>query len=115
MFIKKWQLVSSLVVLLLTASGFCWWKFYLHPKQTLFQSGKIAENFSSMESIFPSKTIAKSTNPFKLQEKIRELNVSYKFGGKTYTMPDLLDRTFTTGILVVKNDAIVYEQIFKVI
>jgi CubicO group peptidase (beta-lactamase class C family) len=27
-------------------------------------------------------------------------------------MPDLLDRTFTTGILVVKNDAIVYEQYF---
>jgi CubicO group peptidase (beta-lactamase class C family) len=28
-------------------------------------------------------------------------------------MPDLLDRTFTTGILVVKNDAIVYEQYFQ--
>ena len=66
-----------------------------------------------MESIFPSKTIAKSTNPYKPQENIRELNVSYKFGGKNYAMSDLLDRTFTTGILVVKNDAIVYEQYFR--
>ena len=113
MFIKKWQLVSSLVVLLLAASGFCWWKLYLYPKQTLFQTGKIAENFRSMENIFPSRPIAKSTNPYKLQENIRELNVSYKFGGKNYAMPDLLDRTFTTGILVVKNDAIVYEQYFR--
>jgi Ni,Fe-hydrogenase I cytochrome b subunit len=48
MFIKKWQLVSSLVILLLAASGFCWWKLYLYPKQTLFQTGKIAENFRSI-------------------------------------------------------------------
>ncbi|MBD2179316.1 hypothetical protein H6F42_20540 [Pseudanabaena sp. FACHB-1998] len=98
MLIKKWQLISSFVVLLLAASGFCWWKFYLYPKQTLFQPRKIAENFRSMETIFPSRPIAKSTQPYKLQENISELNISYKFNGKNYAMPDLLDRTFTTGI-----------------
>ena len=111
--IKKWQIVSSLVIFLLAVSGFSWWRIYLYPKQTLFQAGKIAENFRSMEKIFPSRAITKSTNPYKLQENFRELNVSYKFGGKNYAMPDLLDRTSTTGILVVKNDVIVYERYFR--
>jgi CubicO group peptidase (beta-lactamase class C family) len=111
--IKKWHIFSGLVVFLMAASGLGLWRFYLYPKQNLFAPSKIAENFRSMESIFPSKPIAKSSTPYKLRENIRELNVSYKFGGKSHQMSEMLDRTSTTGILVVKNDVIVYEHYFR--
>ena len=111
--IKKWHIFSSLIVLLIASSGLGLWRFYLYPKQNLFDPTKIAENFRSMESIFPSKPISKSSNPYKLKENIRELNVSYKFGSKNHQMDEMLDRTFTTGLLVLKNDTIVYEQYFR--
>ncbi|MFZ4555950.1 MAG: serine hydrolase domain-containing protein [Pseudanabaena sp.] len=111
--IKKWHIFSGLVVFLMAASGLGLWRVYLYPKQNLFAPSKIAENFRSMESIFPSKPIAKSSTPYKLRENIRELNVSYKFGGKSHQMSEMLDRTSTTGILVVKNDVIVYEHYFR--
>ena len=111
--IKKWHIFSGLVVFLMAASGLGLWRVYLYPKQHLFEKEKIAENFRSMESIFPSKPIAKSSIPYKLRENMRELNVSYKFGGKSHQMSEMLDRTSTTGILVVKNDVIVYENYFR--
>ena len=111
--IKKWHIFSGLVVFLMAASGLGLWRVYLYPKQNLFAKEKISKNFRSMESIFPSKPIAKSSIPYKLRENMRELNVSYKFGGKSHQMSEMLDRTSTTGILVVKNDVIVYENYFR--
>ena len=111
--VKKWHIFSGLVVFLMAASGLGLWRVYLYPKQNLFAKEKISKNFRSMESIFPSKPIAKSSTPYKLRKNIRELNVSYKFGDKNHQMSEMLDRTSTTGILVVKNDVIVYEHYFR--
>lgn len=100
-------------LLFLPISGFSLWWFYLYPKQNLFQKEKIAENFRSMEHIFPSKAIAKSTTPHPIPEKLQEFNVRFDFQGKEYVMSELLEQTATTGFLVIKNDVIVYEKYFQ--
>lgn len=111
--IKKRYIISGFVIFAIAASGISFWTFYFEPKLTMFRADKIAKNFRSMESIFPSRLIARSSTPLKLKENIRELNITYKFKGKQYQMPELLERTATTGILVIKNDAIAYEKYFK--
>jgi CubicO group peptidase (beta-lactamase class C family) len=111
---KHWQYkLAAFVLLLFSISGLSLWWFYLYPKQNLFQKGKIAENFRSMERIFPSKAIAKSITPYAIPEKLQELNIRYSFQGKDYVMAELLEQTATTGFLVIKDDAIVYEKYFQ--
>jgi Beta-lactamase len=92
---------------------FSTWQIYLYPKLSLFNFEKRAKKFRNMQSIFPSKQIKSSVKPYFLKENIRTLNISYEFQGRSYVMEELLRKTETTGILVIKNNSIVFEKYFQ--
>ncbi len=109
---KKFMLFIF-VFLLLSVVGICAYRFYFFPKLTIWDDDKRAENFRSMDKIFPSKWIHRSSKPHQLNENYQKLEISYLFDERNRQMTEMLERSGTTGILVVKNDTIVYEQYFQ--
>lgn len=66
-------------------------------------------NFTSMDQIFWPREIA-STAPARTLSKAPEaFAVRYEYGGRTFTIEDLLARQRITGLLILKGEAIVYE------
>ena len=94
----------------LIAIGLIVWRFYLEPKITMFDEDKRVKNFCSMDQLFPGKIIRCATQPYIFQEDLCDLNTSYQFQGETRTMVDFLQRTGNTGILILKDDFIIYEK-----
>ena len=77
---------------------------------TLFDPDKRIENFRHFADIFPSRPVHRSGTVFQFPRAPRELDFSYEYGGKTYRLEEFLPRLVTTGLLVVKDDQIVYER-----
>ncbi|MCL2928439.1 MAG: serine hydrolase [Trichodesmium sp. St16_bin4-tuft] len=97
-------------ILPLIAIGLIIWRFYLEPKITMFDDHKRVKNFRSMNQVFPSKIIRCATQPYIFQENLCDLNTFYQFQGETRTIVDFLQRTGNTGILILKDDFIIYEK-----
>jgi CubicO group peptidase (beta-lactamase class C family) len=113
---KDYKKISRSIIALISAMGACLlstWQFYLYPKVSLFDPDKRSKNFRNMENIFPSKLIKSSDIPYHLTKEVRDLDVFYKFNNKHYKMSELLERTETNGIIVVKDNKIVYEKYFQ--
>lgn len=77
---------------------------------TLLDENTRIENFRHTDRTFPIRVIHRGSKPFQFREAPRELNKSYQFGGKTKDVAEFFKSTITTGLLVVKDDAIVYEH-----
>ncbi|USG66575.1 beta-lactamase family protein [Brevibacillus ruminantium] len=88
---------------------------YDHTKfLTLFDKKKIIKNFRSMDKIFPSyKILNDKRNVFRFDQKPRRLpNFTYQYNKQTHRFEDLLKRTGTTGLLVIKDDKMVTERYY---
>ena len=94
----------------LIAIGLIIWRFYLEPKIAMFDDDRRVKNFRSMDQIFPTKIIHCAGQPYIFQTDLSDLNTSYQFQGETRTMLDFLERTGNTGILILKDDFIIYEN-----
>jgi len=72
------------------------------------------ENFRNIDTLFPSHVIPKAETPFELKRDEVDLSgLEYTYGGKTSTLSAFLDKTVTTGLIVVKNGIIRNEQYFR--
>jgi len=89
--------------------------FYTGFKELVnfYDPEKITENFRT-PSTFPH-TVVKTGEPwlFKRAEGQAELPPVYQYGGKTKLLSKLLEHTGTTGLLVVKDDTILFEQYYQ--
>lgn len=66
-------------------------------------------NFTSMDQIFWPREIA-STAPARTISRASEaFAVRYEYGGRTFTIEDILARQRITGLLILKGESIVYE------
>lgn len=78
---------------------------------TLFDKENIVHNFLNMEEIFETSLVSKSPSPTKLPENLSfQLPTEFTSGGKTYNVEEFLDRTLTTGLMVIHKDTIVFEN-----
>lgn len=78
---------------------------------SLFDADVIAENFQDMEENYPVKYMAPSTKPYHFPEnKYYTPGGSFSFEGKTYPIERYLEETRTEGLLILKNDTIIYEN-----
>src|SRR6202047_3968597 len=71
-----------------------------------------AEAFRSMDTAFPYHVIKRAEPVSELPRAERPLDVTYSFGGASHTLADFLERTRTTGFLVIKDGKIVSERYF---
>lgn len=77
----------------------------------LYDQDKIAFNFVNMNKIFQSgPIIPASDNPFKFKSKAFDLPETYVFKDSTQNLMDALDYYETDGLLILKNDTILYEN-----
>lgn len=115
--LKKHKKLLRKIVILTSIIGTCLfsiWQFYLYPKVSLFDPDKRSNNFRNMKNIFPCKHIHYSDIPYHFKEKLHKLdNIFYEFDGKQHKMLGLLKRTETNGIIVVKDNKIIYEKYFQ--
>ena len=66
--------------------------------------------FRSMDRLFTTRTVARSDAISPLLHEDHKLDLSYEFAGERYQSEQFLDRTFTNGLLIMKDDKIVYEN-----
>lgn len=67
-------------------------------------------NFTNLEKIFWPRAIPAAATPRPLRASTEPFTLTYPYGGKTYTIEDLLARQRITGLLILKDDAIVFER-----
>ncbi len=72
-----------------------------------------AETFRNLEEILPTRRVAAAAQASPLREPTRPFKVSYSFGGATHTLEEFVTRTDTTGLLVIKNDQILFEGYYQ--
>lgn len=71
----------------------------------------IEKSFLRMDRYFPFRNLSKSIHPFVFPRK-ENIELPGKFNHSTgcYNTTEFLDSTYTQGLLVLKNDTIVYEN-----
>ncbi|HBO3407679.1 TPA: hypothetical protein L4S50_005996, partial [Pseudomonas aeruginosa] len=83
------------------------WNFY-----TLFDSGKIAENFRAMPRLFNSVPIKKSGAAHFFEKNLRDMPGSFSFQGHEIGFKDWLASSNTTGLIVLSDDRIAFEEYY---
>lgn len=103
---------GTLICALLVSLGYAGFN-YAYPKLTLFEPNRIDDNFRQMTRIFPFNTLEKSPTPLVLTSQRQAIDLSYNFQGQIQRVSDFLQRSHTTGFLVIQDNQIIHEQYFK--
>ena len=112
----KWLItaLASLLLIVLVIFVFAgnnvrkMWQIY-----TFFDEDTRIENFRHAERVFPTRRVRRSGEIFQFERDIRDLNPTYEFKGETRKVEEFLERTVTTGFLVVKDDKVITERYFR--
>ncbi len=65
--------------------------------------------FHSVDQIFPTRRVETSGSPWVLPHAERPLDFTYDYAGKTHAAMDIVDRTYTNALIIVKHGTIVAE------
>ena len=65
--------------------------------------------FRSMDTLFTTRTVARSGPVWTLPRADRAMDFTYSFNGKSHAAHDFLERTYTNALLVMKDGRIVTE------
>ena len=103
-----WGLVGILVLAL---AGFLWLRQSPYwAGITLFAEDYRIENFRAMDRVFPARKVPRAGEVWGFDDDPRPLPASYRFDGRERDLAAFLDRTVTTGLLVVHRGAITHES-----
>lgn len=104
-----WLLVIFVVVGVLTYFQ-PWAEFPPSKMNRTFHPDERVHHFRNMDKLYPSKVIFKSDVPHVWPSANASLETSYFFDGQQNTLDIFLERTFTTGLIVIKDGIVVHEQ-----
>jgi CubicO group peptidase (beta-lactamase class C family) len=79
---------------------------------TLFDEGVIIENFRSMDTIIDYKVVHKGDTTFEFGKDEMALPKTYEYKGETKDIAEFLEGTWTTGLIVIKDDKIAFEEYY---
>jgi CubicO group peptidase (beta-lactamase class C family) len=115
---KRWLIgIVSIFILVLVVVLAMFWKDIQEIRGALeyantFEPDTIVENFRSLYKKYPSTTVNRSGPSYELPEKHRELPSTYVYEGKTKRISDWIKFTDTTGLLVIKDGVVVFENYY---
>ena len=96
---------------LLALAGFLWLRQSPYwAGITLFAQSHRVENFRAMDRVFPDRPVARSGPIWAFGHDPQPLPATYAFGGAERELTAFLDRTVTTGLLVVHRGEITHED-----
>ena len=105
----RMMMVFSLIAV--TALGYLFTQ-YAYPKITLFDAERVSDNFRHLDRVFPVRTIAPSSMPMTLTQAPQTVSVRYHYQGRDSSLEEFLQRSRTTGFLVLHKDHIIDERYF---
>ena len=77
----------------------------------LFSGAEQVANFRAMSSIYPVRVIRRSSKPFSfVRGETLSLPETFEFDGKSQNTKELLAKVETTGLLILKDGRLVYED-----
>lgn len=85
----------------------------LYRVLTLFEPDRIDDNFRNMGDLFDSRTVHRGDTVFQFKRAPKELPQTYLINGAQKSVRDFLEKTQTTGFIVVKDDTILFEQYYR--
>ncbi|WP_421723428.1 serine hydrolase domain-containing protein [Bauldia sp.] len=98
-------------LLVIALAGFLWLRNSPYwAGITLFAENYRVENFRGMDQVFPYRTVARTGDVWAFGENPVPLPVTYDHDGEQKDLAEFLDRTVTTGLLVVRDGEIVHEE-----
>lgn len=103
--------VGVAALALVLVAGFLWLRTTpFWAGMTLFAEGKRVENFRAMDEVLPYRTIRRAGEVWSFGDDPRPLPETYRHDGDERDLSAFLDRTVTTGLLVVDDGDIVHED-----
>jgi CubicO group peptidase (beta-lactamase class C family) len=84
----------------------------LYNSLVAFKEDNLANSFQTMYKIQPSKKISKGTEVFYFKKELQPLPNNFQFKGKKLATYKFIEETNTTGLIVIANDKIKYENYF---
>lgn len=69
-----------------------------------------ALTFRSMDTLFTTRQVGRSGSVLALPREDHDLEFSYRFEGREYPATEVLDRTYTNALLIMKDGVVVYEN-----
>lgn len=107
-------LVTLGVVALLATAGYTWLRnSEWWVSVTLFHDDYRAENFRSFHTLFPAASIDPAAEPRELDVGQETLPDTYDFEGQSLSLSEFIERTETTGLLVMHGDRVVHETYYQ--
>ena len=107
---RTWLLVAALGLIALLAGVVL--RSNVWTVLTLLDPDKRVGNFRHLAEIFPSRPVHRAGEAFQFERAPREVDVSIDYGDTTRSLDEFVRDTITTGMVVVKDDRIVYERYF---
>jgi CubicO group peptidase (beta-lactamase class C family) len=83
--------------------------FPVGTRTTSSQLENLVGSYSHFGEIFPSRQVRRATTPWLFKRAV-EPAISYKFGSEQRSIADYLGHNPTTGLLIAKDDTILYEH-----
>jgi CubicO group peptidase (beta-lactamase class C family) len=83
--------------------------FPVGDRATSSQPQHLVATYSHFGEIFPSRPVRRAATPW-LFKRATEPSISYTFRSDRFSIQDYLSRNPTTGLLIVKDDTILYEH-----
>ena len=82
------------------------------PKSILFWNTEEKRlGFKNIQHILPTRLIKKSPEPYSFTYQLVNLDsLTYRYGGRKYTLDDYINTFKVAGLIVVKDDKILYEN-----
>ena len=65
--------------------------------------------FHSIDQLFPTRRVEPSGTPWSLARNEKPLDFTYDYDGKTHPAADIIDRTYTNALIILKHGKIVTE------
>jgi CubicO group peptidase (beta-lactamase class C family) len=83
--------------------------FPVSPPATSSQIGNLVGTYSHFDELFSSRVVKRATTPW-LFKRAPEPPIFYNFGSDRFSIEDYLGRNPATGLLIAKDDTILYEH-----
>jgi len=76
-------------------------------------TSKMNERFRNLDQKFSSRKVEPSETIFHLEKNLKDLPEDYMYLGEKHSVNDFIKRTNTTGLIVIQDDKITYEEYFN--
>ncbi len=108
--LTRWAIVLVVVLVVVSLVRFCHRAYQL---ETLFDPDKIVYNFGNMHRLFYTNLIRKSAHTSVLEESRKSLPEKFRFNGNTISIRDWILKSGTTGLVVMNDNKLVFEQYYQ--